>query len=135
MNMKVSILLVVALFISGFINQTVVAADLSSNGLMDRLNKRVDNTQLGEPRQYRNNEQGIPVGQFQAIFDGVDLKNRAIWLNDYRYKLYPGYKAIDKRLRSINLSSIPLGGEVVVIIEENPQEPMIPYLVKLRYKK
>ncbi len=136
MNIKVSIFVVVTLLLSSFsISQAVLAADASIKGLIDKSNQRTADVQQNEHLQRRNNKQGVPVGQFKAILDGVNLKNRAIWLNDYRYKLYPGYKAVDKRSRPINLSSVPLGGQVYVVIKENIQEPMTPYLVKLIYQK
>jgi hypothetical protein len=136
MNKKVSVFVVVTLLLSGFsISQTGLAADASIKGLKDKSNQRAANVQQNEYSQRKNNKQGVPVGQFRAILDGVNLKNRAIWLNDYRYKLYPGYKAVDKQSQPINLSSIPSGGQVYVVIKENVQEPITPYLVKLIYQK
>jgi len=114
---KRTLILLVCLFsLAGFITQA--AADDDGDGFEPILNKA-----------------GVPIGRFSSSFDGVELKSRAVWLNDFRYELKSGYKVLDQRARRINISSIPIGQQVEVVVKDNSRNAMIPFLVELRYKK
>jgi hypothetical protein len=132
MNRITSISLCSILFLCGFLGEAMAAPGHLTDGSANRSNSREESS---HQKEHRNNAQGVPIGQFEATFDGVDLKNRAIWLNDFRYTLYPGYKAINHRSRSINISSIPQGARVNVVVENNSKNPITPYLIELRYKR
>ena len=88
-----------------------------------------------DEREPSLNEQGLPIGRFSAYFDGVDLKNRSIWLSDYRYELKSGYRVFGKHSKRISLSSIPLGQQVDVVIKDNSNNLMMPYLVEIRVRR
>ncbi|MCF6282119.1 MAG: hypothetical protein L3J28_07895 [Candidatus Polarisedimenticolaceae bacterium] len=88
-----------------------------------------------DEREPSLNEQGIPIGRFSTYYDGVDLKNRSIWLSDYRYNLKAGYRVFGKHSTRISLSSIPLGQQVDVVIKDNSNNTMVPYLVEIRVRR
>ena len=131
MNRRALINVMGVLFLTGFISQAGAETGNSKKGFTTSSPQRFSEETL----EVRNNKQGVPVGRFRAIFDGADLKRRAVWLNDFRYELYPGYKAVDGRSKPISLSSIPLGEYVYVVIEKNANKPTTPYLVRLKYAK
>lgn len=91
-----------------------------------------DDFEHKDENEVQENELGIPIGSFTTSFDGFDMKERAVWLNDYRYELYPGFKVIGKHTKRGTLASIPSGATVSVVVKENNSNPMTPYLVEIR---
>ena len=75
---------------------------------------------------------GVPARRFTASFSGYDLKERAVWLGDSRFELYPGYKVVGKHSKRGTLSSIQLNEMVDVVVKENKKKPSTPYLVEIR---
>ena len=91
-----------------------------------------DEVELENEIEPQMSKLGIPIGSFTVGFGGFDMQERAIWLNDYRYELYPGYKVIGKRLKRERIESIQEGEMVQVFVKENRKNPMTPYLVEIK---
>lgn len=146
---KQQLLIPVALLLIGALSQNAQAGDalISGNapgsvkamtGTPSGPNNRGSNgnrgdvnaDEWGEPAEF--SEEGTPIGQVVGSFDGYDMKKRAVWINDYRYELYPGFKVYDKRSRISSLESITMGEEVVFIARPNRKDPKAPYVVEIR---
>ena len=129
------ILLISIPLLMGLMGQVVAEEKITARGMSDSHGQQAEEYEEEGEVEPQTNDQGIPVGRFTASFDGYDEKSRSVWLNDFRYELYPGYKVIGKHSKRASLSSILFGERVDVVVEANSKSPTTPYLVEIRRRK